>query len=312
MTIVDLSCPCITAEIACSLFGVCLSLFLEQPSDVGRVIALDEAHKYMNDSSECQALTNTLLHTIRMQRHLGARVIISTQEPTISTKLLDLCSLTIVHRFTSPEWLNALKQHLAGASTHVSADEGKNELSTKQGLDGVRPVSLKGEDYISALFSQIVSLRTGEALIFAPSAIIGVETPEPSIGTETESCSESYENPESSESYESPESPESYQNSESSFLLKEEYMGIPGLKCPSPTILNTPFNESDESDSSYVSEESYSDDETGEDESVGSYDDEESGLDASNGIPIKLGSGVLKVRIRNRVTQDGGKSIMAR
>lgn len=115
LTIVDLSCPCVTAEMACSLFNICLSLFLEQKADdVGRVIALDEAHKYMTNSAECQALTEPLLATIRLQRHLGARVIIPTQEPTISPKLLDLCSVTIVHRFTSPDRLTALGRHLAG------------------------------------------------------------------------------------------------------------------------------------------------------------------------------------------------------
>ncbi len=109
LTIVDLSCPCITPEMACSLFHICLSLFLEQDSTaVGRIIALDGAHKYMTESQECAALTEALLATIRLQRHLGARVIISTQEPTISPKLLDLCSVTVVHRFTSPDWLNAL------------------------------------------------------------------------------------------------------------------------------------------------------------------------------------------------------------
>jgi hypothetical protein len=45
LTIVDLSCPCVTAESACSLFNMCLSLFLEQHTAVGRVIGLDEAHK---------------------------------------------------------------------------------------------------------------------------------------------------------------------------------------------------------------------------------------------------------------------------
>jgi len=45
LTIVDLSCPCVTAESACSLFNMCLSLFLEQHTTVGRVIGLDEAHK---------------------------------------------------------------------------------------------------------------------------------------------------------------------------------------------------------------------------------------------------------------------------
>jgi hypothetical protein len=103
LTIVDLSCPCVTPEGACSLFNICLSLFLEQDARrVGRIVALDEAHKYMNESGEASALTEQLLATIRLQRHLGARVIISTQEPTVSPRLLDLCSVTIVHRFTSP------------------------------------------------------------------------------------------------------------------------------------------------------------------------------------------------------------------
>ncbi|KLU93221.1 hypothetical protein MAPG_12158, partial [Magnaporthiopsis poae ATCC 64411] len=47
LTIVDLSCPCVKADTACSLFNICLSLFLEQDSSrIGRVVALDEAHKY--------------------------------------------------------------------------------------------------------------------------------------------------------------------------------------------------------------------------------------------------------------------------
>ena len=45
MTIVDLSCPCVSPETACSLFNICLSLFLEQSISCGRVVALDEAHK---------------------------------------------------------------------------------------------------------------------------------------------------------------------------------------------------------------------------------------------------------------------------
>lgn len=45
LTIVDLSCPCVTAEAASSIFDLCLSLFLEETSNVGKVVALDEAHK---------------------------------------------------------------------------------------------------------------------------------------------------------------------------------------------------------------------------------------------------------------------------
>ncbi|KAG6001382.1 hypothetical protein E4U43_001330 [Claviceps pusilla] len=179
LTIVDLSCPCVTAESACALFNICLSLFLEQNSKTGRVVALDEAHKYMTDSAESQALTESLLATIRLQRHLGARVIIATQEPTISPKLLDLCSVTIVHRFTSPDWLQSLKKHLAAAaqpglissssSSCPSSSSSSSSHSSEQ--DAQRPNS---PDTLTELFARIVALRQGEALLFCPSAIVGV------------------------------------------------------------------------------------------------------------------------------------------
>jgi hypothetical protein len=40
LTTVDLSYPCVTAEMACQLFTICLSLFLEKESIVHRVVAL--------------------------------------------------------------------------------------------------------------------------------------------------------------------------------------------------------------------------------------------------------------------------------
>lgn len=193
-------------------------------------MALDEAHKYMNDSGEASALTEQLLATIRLQRHLGARVVISTQEPTVSPRLLDLCSVTVVHRFTSPEWLRALRRHLAGAEetagmlaraaggagagsdSGASSDSGVDDVL--DGLvDTVGTLSLKdpgvamGQMQAAAsLFAQIVELRVGEALMFSPNALVGV---------------------------------------------------------------------------------------------------------GSDGAARKLGSGMLKVRVRNRVTEDGGRSVMA-
>ncbi|KAF9878341.1 hypothetical protein CkaCkLH20_04379 [Colletotrichum karsti] len=171
LTVVDLSCPCVTAELACSLFNICLSLFLEEKSTIGRVVAVDEAHKYMRQSAESQALTNSLLETIRLQRHLGVRVVISTQEPTVSTQLLDLCSMTVVHRFTSPDWLRTLRNHLAGISSmSVTVAEGE-EMSQP-----VSPITIGGgKDPILELFAMIVSLHTGQALVFAPSAVLGLQ-----------------------------------------------------------------------------------------------------------------------------------------
>ena len=120
----------------------------------------------MDTSAEASTLTNTLLSTIRLQRHLGARVIVSTQEPTISTALLDLSSVTIVHRFTSPEWLHSLKRHLAGAAFNFF-DSGD--------ADSSEPSSSRGKGGIAKLLAEVVNLRVGEALLFSPSAMIGLE-----------------------------------------------------------------------------------------------------------------------------------------
>ena len=106
----------------------------------------------MTSTAAATAFTESLLSVIRLQRHLAARIIVATQEPTISPKLLDLSSMTIVHRFTSPDWLKALSSHLAGAST-TGADEGRNTQE---------------------IFRKIVTLQAGEALLFSPSAMLDV------------------------------------------------------------------------------------------------------------------------------------------
>lgn len=124
----------------------------------------------MNTSAEASTLTNTLLSTIRLQRHLGARIIISTQEPTISPALLDLSSVTIVHRFSSPEWLKSLKSHLAGVSSTLPDD---SEIDEEGGERRGHQV-----DVARKVFKQVVKLGVGEALLFAPSAIVGLETAE--------------------------------------------------------------------------------------------------------------------------------------
>lgn len=84
---------------------------------------------------------------VRQQRHLGTRIIVATQEPTLAPGLLDLCNVSIVHRFNSPAWFKTLRQHLAGArldNDHTDAE----------------------------LFELIVGLKTGEALVFCPSAML--------------------------------------------------------------------------------------------------------------------------------------------
>jgi hypothetical protein len=102
--------------------------------------------------------TNSLLSIIRQQRHLATRVLIATQEPTLSPSLIDLCNVTIVHRFLSPAWFETLKNHLAGASF-----AGKNDHRS-----------------IVDTFRIIVGLKTGEALLFSPTAMLDIGARNPS------------------------------------------------------------------------------------------------------------------------------------
>ena len=152
LTIIDLSDPFVDAATACVLFDICLSLIKENAPASGLVVALDEAHKYMNKSLAATNFTERLLTTIREQRHNGTRVIISTQEPTLSEKLLDLCSVAIVHRFSSPAWFEAIKNHLGGASSLVAEKEEQKMM-----------------------MKQIVELSTGESFLFSPSSYLCVE-----------------------------------------------------------------------------------------------------------------------------------------
>jgi hypothetical protein len=113
LTIVDLTDPVIDADPACMLFDICLSVFIQQ-TQCGKIVALDKAHNYMTEGSgAAKAFTEKLLQTVRKQQHQAVRVVIATQEPSINTQLLDLCSITMVHRCTSPARFNVLKRHVA-------------------------------------------------------------------------------------------------------------------------------------------------------------------------------------------------------
>jgi hypothetical protein len=117
----------------------------------------------MTDTPTSKDLTESLLRVIRQQRHYGARVIISTQEPTISPRLIDLCSITVIHRFSSPEWFDVLHRHIFILDEQRGNSGGKAEL-----------------------FKRIRNLRTGEALVFAPSAVVRKEEGEEEWGKVSE------------------------------------------------------------------------------------------------------------------------------
>ncbi|KAF7567787.1 hypothetical protein PtrM4_124000 [Pyrenophora tritici-repentis] len=165
LTIVDLTDPVIDADSACVLFDICLSVFIQQ-TQCGKIVALDEAHNYMAEGSgAAKAFTEKLLRTVREQRHQAVRVVIATQEPSINTQLLDLCSITMVHRCTSPAWFNVLKQHVAALYLNLPT-------SSQAGVGSDEKSEVSEDD--RALFHKIVRLKLGESLLFCPSAVVKV------------------------------------------------------------------------------------------------------------------------------------------
>lgn len=89
----------------------------------------------MTTSVASEHFTESLLQLIRQQRHLASRIIIATQEPTISPKLLDLCTFTIVHRFSSPSWLETLRKHIAGLSSTLTNKDTQSESDSSTKID---------------------------------------------------------------------------------------------------------------------------------------------------------------------------------
>lgn len=148
LVIVDVSDPFVEPTTAAILFDICLGLFIEWKSNTGKLIVLDEAHKYLTNS-DANRFTRSICSIIRQQRHLAARVVVSTQEPTVvPASVLDLLSWIICHRFSSPGWVKHLK-------SHVCAEED---------IDMTEPS-------VYDWGHRVMTLRTGEALLYSPASL---------------------------------------------------------------------------------------------------------------------------------------------
>lgn len=137
LVVADLTDPLLSLDSACGVFQVLLEQFrMARLNGVGKVVAFDEAHKYLSHKSHgCVELTKAVVDSVRMMRHEGLRVLISTQSPdTMPAELLELASVTILHRFQSSEWSRYL-------SSKVTLPEGS--------------------------FEHIQSLKRGEALVLS-------------------------------------------------------------------------------------------------------------------------------------------------
>jgi hypothetical protein len=112
------------------------------------LIVLDEAHKYLTNADANQ-FTKNICSIIRQQRHLAARIVVSTQEPTVvPASVLDLLSWVICHRFSSPSWTSHLSQHLCIQSAE---DDRRSDVPDWS--------------------ERVMTLATGQALLYSPSSL---------------------------------------------------------------------------------------------------------------------------------------------
>ncbi|KAF7344954.1 p-loop containing nucleoside triphosphate hydrolase protein [Mycena venus] len=141
LVLVDLTDPFLDGLTAAVLFDIVLGWFTQWQTAYGKLVVLDEAHKYLVNSDSAR-LTQSVGNLIRLQRHLATRVIIATQEPTvIPPTILDLASTIICHRFSSPAWCAHLARHVSAGSESAG------------------------------WYRQVMALPTGSALVFSPAAV---------------------------------------------------------------------------------------------------------------------------------------------
>ena len=142
LIIADLTDPLLSKEEANGLFQVLTEQFRTLPTMGGKVLCLDEAHKYMT-GEKADGLSEAIVNVARLMRHDGIRLAVSTQSPkALAPELLELVTVAALHHFHSPDWWNYLKSKLP---LHISA------------------------------FERILSLNSGEAVVFATSHDLPVE-----------------------------------------------------------------------------------------------------------------------------------------
>lgn len=113
LIIADLTDPMLSADEANGIFQVLLEQFRIKSlkPGVGKVVVFDEAHKYLSSQGGTgkDELSQAIVNTVRLMRHEGIRVLISTQSPlALPSELLELVSVTIAHHFQSRDWFSYL------------------------------------------------------------------------------------------------------------------------------------------------------------------------------------------------------------
>ena len=110
LIVVDLTDPLLSPDEAEGIFEVVLEDFQNCSVPFGKLVAIDEAHKYMSPKS---GLSQSIVTLVRLMRHEGTRVLISTQSPMcLPVEVLELSSVVFIHRFHSSDWFEFLRKKI--------------------------------------------------------------------------------------------------------------------------------------------------------------------------------------------------------
>jgi hypothetical protein len=111
--IVDLRDEWIEKDEALGLFVVMLRIFAKSKHEgrhFNKLVVFDEAHKYITESE----LIGQVVETIREMRHHATSIVIASQDPlSLPRAVLELSSVLLLHRMTSPQWLKHLKSAIS-------------------------------------------------------------------------------------------------------------------------------------------------------------------------------------------------------
>lgn len=123
LIIVDLRDEFIEKDEALGLFVVMLNIFSSvmnvDGSAFNKFIVFDEAHKYMNNKE----LVGSITTAIREMRHKGVSIMIASQDPmSLPTEIIELSSIVVMHRFSSPAWVKHVQKAITPLQTLTATE----------------------------------------------------------------------------------------------------------------------------------------------------------------------------------------------
>jgi hypothetical protein len=114
LVVADMTDPMLAPAEANGIFQVLLEQFRLKELSCGKVVVCDEAHKYFDSKAKGgDGLAGAIVETVRLMRHEGMRVVVSTQSPlTMPPELLELSTIAVCHKFHSADWYDYLSKKL--------------------------------------------------------------------------------------------------------------------------------------------------------------------------------------------------------